>query len=84
VAAAFCAGFDPLTKKFPFNKDAQPEVTLAELADILKPKTGPPLAVLRGRLEAVSHVSETAIVFLGQAPPGTAEIRASARSSSRW
>ncbi|MEO8026994.1 MAG: ImcF-related family protein, partial [Bryobacteraceae bacterium] len=36
----FCAAFDPMTKKFPFNKDAQPEVSLAELGDILKPKTG--------------------------------------------
>ncbi len=40
--ARFCAAFDALTRKFPFNKSAPEgsEVTLAELGEILKPKTG--------------------------------------------
>jgi type VI protein secretion system component VasK len=38
--AAFCGAFAPLTNKFPFNSMAQPEVTLDELGNILRPKTG--------------------------------------------
>jgi type VI secretion system protein ImpL len=38
--AAFCGAFAPLTSKFPFNSVAQPEVTLDELGNILRPKTG--------------------------------------------
>ncbi|HXP85059.1 MAG TPA: ImcF-related family protein [Bryobacteraceae bacterium] len=36
----FCAAFNGLTSKFPFQSTAVPEVTLNELADILKPGTG--------------------------------------------
>jgi type VI secretion system protein ImpL len=38
--ARFCAAFNPLTTKFPFNPTAVAEVTLQELADILQPGTG--------------------------------------------
>jgi type VI protein secretion system component VasK len=37
---SFCAAFKPLTDKFPFKPEAQPEVTLAELAAILQPGSG--------------------------------------------
>jgi type VI protein secretion system component VasK len=37
---SFCIAFNGLTNKFPFNPDVQPEVTLAELNDILQPNTG--------------------------------------------
>jgi type VI secretion system protein ImpL len=36
----FCIAFGGLTNKFPFNPTAVPEVTLAELADILQPPSG--------------------------------------------
>lgn len=36
----FCLAFNPLTSKFPFNPNATPEVTLTELADILRPGSG--------------------------------------------
>jgi len=38
--AAFCAAFNPLTAKFPFNPTATAEVTLDELGGILRPQTG--------------------------------------------
>ena len=38
--AAFCAAFNPLTAKFPFNPTATAEVTLDELGAILRPQTG--------------------------------------------
>lgn len=38
--ARFCAAFNALTPKFPFNPTAQPEVTLDELGAFLRPKTG--------------------------------------------
>jgi type VI secretion system protein ImpL len=38
--AAFCAAFNPLTAKFPFNPTATAEVTLDELGSILRPQTG--------------------------------------------
>ncbi|MCU1260674.1 MAG: ImcF domain protein, partial [Bryobacterales bacterium] len=38
--AAFCAAFGPLTRKFPFTPNAQPEVTLEELGGIFRPKEG--------------------------------------------
>ncbi len=38
--AGFCAAFNPLTNKFPFNSTAQPEVTLEEFAGIMRPQTG--------------------------------------------
>ena len=38
--AGFCAAFNPLTNKFPFNPAAQPEVTLDELGGILRPQSG--------------------------------------------
>jgi type VI secretion system protein ImpL len=38
--ARVCAAFNALTNKFPFNPNATPEVTLDELGDILRPKTG--------------------------------------------
>jgi type VI secretion system protein ImpL len=37
---AFCAALGPLTRKFPFNPSAQPEVTLEELGEIFRPKDG--------------------------------------------
>lgn len=36
----FCQAFNPLTSKFPFSPNATPEVSLAELGDILKPGSG--------------------------------------------
>jgi type VI secretion system protein ImpL len=50
----FCLAFKPLTAKFPFNSTAMPEVTLNELADILRPGTGKLFAFymqLNGRLQ---------------------------------
>jgi type VI secretion system protein ImpL len=50
----FCLAFNGLTNKFPFNPTAVPEVTLNELADILKPGTGKLWAFymqLNGRLQ---------------------------------
>jgi type VI secretion system protein ImpL len=38
--AAFCAAFNPLTAKFPFNPTATAEVTLDELGNILRPQSG--------------------------------------------
>ncbi len=38
--AAFCAAFNPLTAKFPFNPTATAEVTLDELGAILRPQSG--------------------------------------------
>jgi type VI protein secretion system component VasK len=38
--AGFCAAFNPLTSKFPFNPAAQAEVTLDELGGILRPQSG--------------------------------------------
>ena len=38
--AAFCAAFNPLTVKFPFNPTATAEVSLDELGSILRPQTG--------------------------------------------
>ncbi|MBI4905255.1 MAG: hypothetical protein HY820_16590 [Acidobacteria bacterium] len=38
--AAFCAAFNALTNKFPFNPVADPEVTLDELNMLLRPGTG--------------------------------------------
>jgi len=38
--AAFCAAFNPLTAKFPFNPTATAEVTLDELGGILRPQSG--------------------------------------------
>ncbi len=50
----FCLAFNGLTNKFPFNPTVQPEVSLNELADILKPGTGKLWAFymeLNGRLQ---------------------------------
>ena len=38
--AGFCAALGPLTKKFPFSPNVQPEVTLDELGQIFRPKDG--------------------------------------------
>jgi type VI secretion system protein ImpL len=38
--ARVCAAFNALTTKFPFNPLATPEVSMDELGDILRPKTG--------------------------------------------
>ena len=40
AARNVCAVFNPLTRKFPFNPKAQPEVTLEELNSLLKPNDG--------------------------------------------
>jgi type VI secretion system protein ImpL len=38
AGAGFCNAFEPMRRKFPFNPEAQDEVTLDELGQILRPK----------------------------------------------
>ena len=40
AGAGFCTAFNGIARKFPFDSGAQTEVTLNELGDLLRPKTG--------------------------------------------
>jgi type VI secretion system protein ImpL len=66
--AAFCAAFNPLTAKFPFNPTATAEVTLDELGSILRPQTGKLWTFYEASLKSVMQCPNGDCVPQGSTP----------------
>src|SRR5262249_48213996 len=66
--ASFCTAFTPLTKKFPFDPKAVPEVTKEELAAILQPPTGRLWTFYNGSLKSALQCANGQCTPTGNPP----------------
>jgi type VI secretion system protein ImpL len=73
--ARFCAAFNPLTAKFPFNPSAQAEVTLDELGGILRPQSGQLWTFYESTLKSVMQCANGECTPQGSAPVNPAFVR---------
>ena len=73
--AGFCAAFNPLTNKFPFNPAAQAEVSLDEFGGIMRPQTGKLWTFYESSLKAVMPCTNGDCAPQGSTPINPAFVR---------
>jgi type VI protein secretion system component VasK len=73
--ARFCAAFNPLTNRFPFNPNAQAEVSLDELGSILRPQSGLLWTFYESSLKSVMPCANGECSAQGSTPLNPAFVR---------